>query len=83
MINQHLSETKARMMAQIKEKKSVDTNEEIYIKKQIQEMLARINANLIGLKQSRYALNQVSIASILQKQLSLILIQAKMKLSRQ
>lgn len=57
MINQHLSETKARMLAEIKEKKSVDTNEEISIKKQIEVMLAHINSNLIGLKQSRYALN--------------------------
>lgn len=57
MINQHLSETKARMLAEIKEKKSVDTNEEISIKKQIEVMLAHINSSLIGLKQSRYALN--------------------------
>jgi hypothetical protein len=41
------------MIAEIKEKKSADTNDDIYIKKQIEELLNRINTNLMGLKQSK------------------------------
>lgn len=52
MINQQLTETKARMIAEIKEKKSADTNDEIYLKKQIEDTLNRINTNLMGLRQS-------------------------------
>jgi hypothetical protein len=40
------------MIAEIKEKKSSDTNEEVYIKKQIDEVLNRINTHLMGLRQS-------------------------------
>jgi hypothetical protein len=53
MVNQQLTETKARMIADIKEKKSADTSEEIYIKKQIEELLNRINTHLLGLRQSK------------------------------
>lgn len=52
MINQQLTETKARMIAEIKEKKSADTNDEVYLKKQIEDTLNRINTNLMGLRQS-------------------------------
>lgn len=52
LINQHLTETKARMLAEIKERRSVDMPEETNIKKSIDEMLGRINTNLMGLKQS-------------------------------
>lgn len=52
LINQNLTETKARMLAEIKERRSIDSPEESNIKKHIDEMLGRINTNLMGLKQS-------------------------------
>jgi hypothetical protein len=52
LINQHLTETKARMLAEIKERRSVDSPDEVNIKKQIDDLLGRINTNLMGLKQS-------------------------------
>lgn len=54
LINQHLTETKARMLAEIRDRRSVDSPDEVSIKKQIDEMLGRINNNLMGLKQSTY-----------------------------
>ena len=64
-INQHLTETKARMIADIREKKSAETNEELHIKKEIEEMLNRINTHLMGLKQSILSPIQTSIATTL------------------
>ena len=52
LINQNLTETKARMLTEIKERRSMDSPEESNIKKHIDEMLGRINTNLMGLKQS-------------------------------
>jgi hypothetical protein len=63
LINQHLTETKARMIAEIKERKLADTNDEVYIKKQIEDMLNRINTNLMGLRQSNLPPIQTSTAS--------------------
>ena len=62
-VNQQLTETKARMMAEIKEKRSSDSQHETSTKRQIEEHLLIVNNHLMGLKQSTTITIQTSTAS--------------------
>lgn len=59
-VNFSLNETKNRFVNEIKEKLSVETNEEIRIRKEIDELMNFINTHIAGLKKGTPLLTQIT-----------------------
>lgn len=57
-VEANLNENKAKMIAEMKEKRFGETTEEAQAKRQIDELLNKINTNLDGLKRCTHSLTQ-------------------------
>lgn len=63
LVNQSLNDAKNRFTAEIREKRAAETHEELAIKHDIEELLALIQTNLLGLRKGTPPARQTTIAT--------------------